>query len=137
MVSTLQAAIEVLRSPALASLQTYSSVVLTDGPVRYYRLGETSGSTAVDSSPNSLNGTYDATALVNQPGLLVGDADRAVSAGASTAVSATATGLPSAAAPRTLETWFKSTTSTVWSSLMSYGDVQVLLGDTSFRVTNP
>ncbi len=36
----------------------YSSVILGDGPLGYWRLGETSGSTAADSSGNGYNGTY-------------------------------------------------------------------------------
>jgi hypothetical protein len=39
---------------------TYSSAVLADGPVAYYRLGETSGTVAANSSANgaTLDGTY-------------------------------------------------------------------------------
>ena len=36
----------------------YSAVILGDTPLGYWRLGESSGSTAADSSGNSYNGTY-------------------------------------------------------------------------------
>ncbi len=36
----------------------YSSVVLADGPLAYWRLGESSGTVAADSSGNGYNGTY-------------------------------------------------------------------------------
>jgi len=46
--------------PAQCVAGTYSSAVLADGPVAYYRLGETSGSVAANSSANgsALDGAY-------------------------------------------------------------------------------
>jgi hypothetical protein len=64
---------------------TYSSVVLADAPVGYWRLGETSGTTAADASGNGRTGTYTAGPALNQPGALRGDADpAALFAGAQT-----------------------------------------------------
>jgi hypothetical protein len=40
----------------------YSSAVLADNPIVYYRLGEASGATATDSSVNANHGTYNTTA---------------------------------------------------------------------------
>ena len=52
-----------------AAPAAYATAVLNDNPYVYYRLGETSGMTATDSSANGLNGTY-----VNNPTLgVVGD----------------------------------------------------------------
>jgi hypothetical protein len=42
----------------------YSSAVLADSPIVYYRLGEASGATATDSSGNANHGTYNTTASV-------------------------------------------------------------------------
>ncbi len=56
----------------------YSAAVLTDLPLGYWRLGEPSGTTAVDASGNSHNGTYDGTMLLGQPGAIAGDSDTAV-----------------------------------------------------------
>src|SRR5579859_407036 len=36
----------------------YPDLILSDHPVAYYRLEETSGSTAIDSSTNGLNANY-------------------------------------------------------------------------------
>lgn len=46
------------------STQSYKDVVLADGPVAYWRLDETSGSTAADETGNGNTGTY-----VNSPDL--------------------------------------------------------------------
>ena len=44
------------KRPIVSSL--YSAVILGDTPLGYWRLGESSGSTAADSSGNGYNGTY-------------------------------------------------------------------------------
>ena len=44
------------KRPIVSSL--YSAVILGDNPLGYWRLGESSGSTAADSSGNGYNGTY-------------------------------------------------------------------------------
>lgn len=41
-----------------ASALNYAAVVLADTPLAYWRLGETTGSTAADSGGNGYNGTY-------------------------------------------------------------------------------
>jgi glucose/arabinose dehydrogenase/endonuclease YncB( thermonuclease family) len=56
------------------SSSTYSQTVLTDAPLGYWRLGESSGTTAADSTGNGRNGTYVGPVL-GQAGLLSGDAD--------------------------------------------------------------
>jgi len=57
---------------------TYSATVLGDGPVGYWRFGEPSGPTAIDSSGNNHHGTYLGGPLLGQPGALAGDPDTAV-----------------------------------------------------------
>ena len=53
---------------------TYSSEVLADAPTRYWRLLDTLGTTAVDSSGNSGNGTYTGTGVTLQDtGYVAGD----------------------------------------------------------------
>ena len=52
--------------------------MLADSPLAYWRLGETSGTTAADSSGNNRSGSYLASPSLNQPGALVGDTNRAV-----------------------------------------------------------
>ncbi|MCH9693841.1 MAG: hypothetical protein K0U72_04970 [Gammaproteobacteria bacterium] len=48
----------------------YSAKILADNPVAYWRLGETSGTTAADSSGNSHDLTYTGTYTLGQPALV-------------------------------------------------------------------
>lgn len=48
----------------------YSTEVLTDSPVVYLRLGESTGSVANDTSGNSHNGTYNGTYTIGSTGLI-------------------------------------------------------------------
>jgi hypothetical protein len=57
---------------------SYSSEVLVDSPHLYYRLGDTSGTVAVDSSGNGRSGTGAGTLGWGTAGLLTGDADTAL-----------------------------------------------------------
>jgi Concanavalin A-like lectin/glucanases superfamily/Putative peptidoglycan binding domain len=58
---------------------TYASEVLADSPLAYYRHGEASGTTLVDSSGNGRNGTWTvAPTAFGVTGLISGDADTAV-----------------------------------------------------------
>ncbi len=57
---------------------SYSATVLQDSPLAYWRLGETSGTTAADSSGANRSGSYLASPSLNQPGALVGDTNRSV-----------------------------------------------------------
>lgn len=53
---------------------SYSSEVLADSPLAYWRLGDAAGTTAADSSGNGHTASCDATPVT---GLLVGDSDQA------------------------------------------------------------
>lgn len=56
----------------------YQDEVLADSPIAYYRLGETSGTVANDSSGYNRNGAYSATGVtLGVAGLLSGDTDKA------------------------------------------------------------
>lgn len=48
---------------------TYASTILADGPVRYWRMDDTSGTTMVDATGN-LDGTYHNTPTFGEPSLL-------------------------------------------------------------------
>lgn len=61
------------------SIDSYSEAVLDDNPIGYWRLGETSGSTAIDSSGNGLHGTYHGGVGLGEPGASQTNADFAVS----------------------------------------------------------
>jgi RHS repeat-associated protein len=55
-----------------------SDIVLADNPDAYIRLGESSGTTATDASPNGNDGTYEDTPTLSAAGAIQGDPDTAV-----------------------------------------------------------
>jgi hypothetical protein len=58
---------------------TYATEVLADTPIAYWRLGESSGTSAADSSGNNRNGTYVGAPSLGSPGLVTGDPNTSVS----------------------------------------------------------
>ncbi len=50
--------VNTLPSPQIDAISEYQTVIQEDKPLGYWRLGETSGTTATDLSGNNLNGTY-------------------------------------------------------------------------------
>ena len=64
------------RADAVTS--SYADEVLADSPVGYWRLGETSGTAAADSSPNGLGGVYTNGVALGVGGALNGDPNAAV-----------------------------------------------------------
>jgi|GEM_PF-1610308 len=68
-------AVMVLATLAQAAPNRYATQVLADGPIGYWRLGESPGATAAaDSSGHGNNGTYSATGItLGQPGFHDGD----------------------------------------------------------------
>jgi hypothetical protein len=92
---------------AASGSQDYRGIVLGDGAGPYYRLNETGGTTAFDSSANGINGTYVSPGRVSyrQSGLLPLGTDPAV------LVSGTGVVLPATTSPitETIEGWFRPT----------------------------
>jgi hypothetical protein len=86
----------------------YSNAVLADSPTGYWRLGETSGTTAIDSS-GSDNGVYTNGPALGQASLLPGDsANRAVRFdGSNDYVRVPSSGSLSPAVQVSLEAWIK------------------------------
>jgi hypothetical protein len=56
----------------------YRALILADNPLVYWRLGESSGTTALDSSGNSRNATYTGSPTLGAAGALKRDGDTAV-----------------------------------------------------------
>jgi fibronectin type 3 domain-containing protein len=56
----------------------YANTIMADSPRAYWRVGETSGTSASDQSGNGNTGTYGGTFTLNQPGALTGDSNSAV-----------------------------------------------------------
>jgi RHS repeat-associated protein len=54
---------------------SYSSVVMADSPVAYWRFGESSGTTAADATGNGNTATYNAGVKLGAPGAIGGDSD--------------------------------------------------------------
>ena len=67
-----------LSAPGLVLSSSYSSVVLADTPVVYWRLGESSGTTAFDSSGNGLDATLVGSPTLGAPGAITGDSNTSV-----------------------------------------------------------
>ncbi len=93
----------------------YTTVVGGDAPYFYWRLGESSGTVAADSSGSSRTGNYRGTVTFGQAGAIAGDPDTAVQLQTTplnnefvTTSSTTAVAGPNALS---LELWFKTTTS--------------------------
>jgi hypothetical protein len=111
----------------LAGLQlgeSATSAVSSDGTGLHldnFRVYPNSGTAAGDSVGTNA-GTFQGTVVQNEPGALVGDLNAAVTLNGSTGAMRVATpaGLPSGAAARSVEVWFKRT-GTADAALFSYG----------------
>ena len=99
------------------SLQTtsapdaYAQAVLADQPDAYYRLNETAGPTASDSSGSGQDATYESGVTFGTAGALVSDTgDSAITwpSGAGTALIASGSNFPAGNAARTVEFWWKT-----------------------------
>jgi len=101
----------------------YRSAVLADNPAGYWRLDETSGAQAKDSSTSRKNGTYSATGVTRGvPGALNGDSDAAAGFdGANGSVTVSGAGNFSKGAPFTAEAWVNPSAfpSNRWGRILS------------------
>ena len=66
-----------LAAPTADAAILYRGEVMTDNPVAYWRLGESSGTVAADETANKYAGTYQGVIALGQPGALAGDANTA------------------------------------------------------------
>jgi RHS repeat-associated protein len=87
---------------------TYSSTVIGDSPIAYYRLGD-SGTTAADSSGNANSAAIKSGVTEGVSGALLGDADTAFAFAAGTVQDQSFATLPSGTSARTYEAWVKTT----------------------------
>lgn len=85
----------------------YETVVLADSPEGYWRLEETSGTSAADSSGNSHDGTYVGGPNLDQAGLLDDDANRCVDFNSGDYVSTSWTGVLGTSA-FSIEAWVQT-----------------------------
>ncbi|MFY9586947.1 MAG: PA14 domain-containing protein [Actinomycetota bacterium] len=93
--------------------ETYKASVLADVPKGYWRLGEASGTSAIDTSGAGNSGTYIGGPTLGVAGMIGGDTDTASTfVGASKYVAVTPGSPTSLSAPYTVETWVKPSTAT-------------------------
>lgn len=92
------------------NLPDYESVILNDVPLAYWRLGESSGTTAADSSGNGNDGVYENSPTLGVPGALLTDSDTAVTfaQASSQYISSSYAGVTGSGA-RSIEAWVKTT----------------------------
>lgn len=102
----------------------YYSTIMRDTPLRYYRLGERSGTIVYDSSSSGQNGTINGTVLYNDSSLIQGSLGSMGFVAANAAyISVPTTGLPTGASPWTLEAWIKlfSVPTSGYYEIVSFG----------------
>lgn len=97
---------------ALIGQTTYSAAILADSPYCYYRLGESSGAVATDSSGNGRNGTYTGTVSYSIAGAILDDGDTAISNNGSAAYVSTSIPAYDTNSNFTAEAWFKTSAAT-------------------------
>lgn len=84
----------------------YQSTVLPDAPLAYWRLDETSGTTAKDISGNSNNGTISASGVTKgMPSGLVYDADTSMFFNGNGQITGSISSMPSGAGTWSMEAW--------------------------------
>jgi CSLREA domain-containing protein len=108
-----------LQPPAPAG---YAPTILADTPAGYWRFGEASGTTAVDSSPNHNDGLYRNGPLLGQAGALAGDPNTAASFdGVNDLVSVPDSGSLDVGDSFTVEGWVKRTSASSSVELFNKG----------------
>jgi hypothetical protein len=101
--------------PADRFTYSYSGAILADSPNIYYRLGESAGTTARDSSGHGNNGAYSASGVtLGVASAIANDTDTAITLdGTNGFVQETSgAGVPTGFANRSIEAWFKTTSAT-------------------------
>jgi hypothetical protein len=111
--SVVQPAVNTVGLQAVSAVpaQAYRQVVLADSPRAYYRLGEESGTVAVDASGHAVDGRYDASSTLGRAGAVTGDSDTAVASDGTALLTAPASSFASGSTERTVEFWYRSGTS--------------------------
>jgi hypothetical protein len=94
--------------------------VLANSPVLYYRLDETLGTSAADSSTHGHAGTYSSAATLNQAGA-TSDGDAAISGSGTMVTYKSGSGLPTGSSARSVELWYKTSTSQSNTVLVAWG----------------
>lgn len=100
------------RPASFTAISLYRAAVLADGAVGYWRLGDVSGTVAVDEIGAAHNGTYEGSPTLNAASLLVGDVNPSVSFGLNQRVVIPNTPPIALVSDFSVECWVKTTTTT-------------------------
>ena len=98
---------------------TYSTTVLGDSPAVYWRLDESGGTRALDSTANGRDGTYASGVLLNQPGAIGSNASADTSSGKVTQSSGT--NLAFGGVSFSVESWTKRLATGTADTVVSQG----------------
>lgn len=93
-----------------AQIAAYANAVTADAPSLWYRLGEASGTVAVDSGSGKKNGVYTGSPTLGVPGALNCDTNTAVSFNGTTSQVTSTAAAQTAPLAFSLEFWFSTTT---------------------------
>jgi prepilin-type N-terminal cleavage/methylation domain-containing protein len=130
-----------------AVLNTYANIVLADNPIAFWRLGESSGTTAVDASPNGLNATYVGSPTLGVAGALSNNSNTAISLNGPSQylTSPNLTALAQSSPSVTAEVWFKANgpgvimsenSAAAPQSTWNDGQIEVISNNVYIRVWN-
>lgn len=95
------------RNHRAGAAASYFSSVMADGPVAYWRLGESTGTSAADSSGNGHNATYQGTYSLAQPSLLPHGDGASLYSAAAADVALPSGWINGVQSPLTIEAWVK------------------------------
>lgn len=104
------------------TIKSYANAVLALNPYLYWRLGETSGTVAADSSPNNRGATYSGNYTLGVTGLLAGDSNLAVRCNGSAFICSSAI-IPN---PQNFTLEFIFQTTNVNCGMVNFGDTRTV-----------
>lgn len=110
-------------------MSAYSDAVLSDTPVAYWRLNETSGTVANDEA-GTYDGTYEGTPVLGDagpPGISDGKAVTIDASGSEYISLGEPSGLPSGDSARSVDFWYKCSGTQSQRAVFGYGDTDAVL----------
>ena len=110
------------QSAGIAPADYYSSAILADSPLAYYRLGETSGTSAAEISGTNLDGTYVGGVQLGAHGPLLADTNSAVQLNGSSGYVQLPAGFADFSGGFSAEMWVYPTAVGSWQRLFDLGN---------------
>lgn len=107
----------------------YANRVLANNPAAYWRLGESSGTSAADAGPNGITGTYNGSVTLGAAGAIAGDTNTAIQTNASGYVSASGSGVLNVTGNAvSVEGWVRGPTQAAYRYIVSKSDGNAAVG---------